>query len=274
MNQENLTFGPALARYRQALRLSQEGLGMRCGLSQRHISFLETGRAQPGRQALRKLVAGLGLRGSEAATLLAAAGLRAAPHPLRWNDGVMAPIRDSLARLVDKYEPWPSYVFAADGAVLLRNGGVDRLLDWLSPDRCLWSDTAANGAPNIFDLSLHPDGVSQWLVEPERTVPHILRRLRNAARHDAGARRTFERVSRYPAARADRITEDGGAEDPAAVVAECYRAQDRTFRFHATLAHFGAAEDRTAENITIETLIPADAETAAALESLSPVPAA
>lgn len=223
MEDRSTDFGLTLARYRRAARLSQEELGLRCDLSQRHISFLETGRSQPGNGALRKLVGGLGLSGSEAAALLAAAGLRAARRPLRWDDMAMAPIRASLDRMLIKHEPWPSYVFAADGTVLQRNAGIDDLLDWLSPGVCLWRLTGPDGRPNIFDLSLHPSGVVQWLSKPALTVPHILRRLRRAARDDAGARRTLARVCRYPAAASAGIGEDDAAGDPDAVVAETTR---------------------------------------------------
>lgn len=225
-----------------------------------------------GQRGFAQAVGGLGLSGSEAAALLAAAGLRVARRPLRWDDMAMAPIRASLDRMLIKHEPWPSYVFAADGTVLQRNAGIDDLLDWLSPGACLWRLTGPDGRLNIFDLSLHPSGVVQWLSKPALTVPHILRRLRRAARDDAGARRTLARVCRYPAAASAGIGEDDAAGDPDAVVAESYEARGLPLRFLATLSHFGAAEDLTAESVTIETLIPADAETAEALESIARSP--
>ena len=54
-------FGSVLSEWRALRHLSQLDLASLTGISQRHISFLESGRAQPSRDIIFKLVDGLDL---------------------------------------------------------------------------------------------------------------------------------------------------------------------------------------------------------------------
>ena len=60
-----MDFGVSLARLRRARSWSQERRASEAGLSQRHISFLETGRSKPGQAALAKLAQAMALKGWE-----------------------------------------------------------------------------------------------------------------------------------------------------------------------------------------------------------------
>lgn len=254
-----MAFGSILTARRRALNLSQQELALRCGLSQRHVSFLETGRARPGRMALAKIIDGLALAGPEAGELLGAAGLRPKSAPLDWDDAGFAPARAALERILAKHEPWPAFARLAGGDLLLANRGLENLLRWASPDRCLWQASRPGGRPNIYDLSLHPAGLPRFMAEPGRLAPHLLARLRRAARLDGAAMATLRRVRGHPAARAASSPLQDRA--PAAVLSERYIVRGERLAFVATIAGFGAAEDARADGIAIEMLVPADAAT-------------
>lgn len=251
-----------MAQQRRAARLSQAALADRAGLSQRHLSFLETGRARPGPRSLAGLIAGLGLGPAEADRMLAAAGL-AAPRPvLAWGDAALAPVQAIVDRLLARHEPAPAYVLDRSGSILAANSGLDRLLALVAGDH--WA--AIGGRRNLYDLTLHPAGLVQFMMEPERLVPAIVHRLRRAADRDAAAAATLARVRGYPAAR--RYTAMAAASDHG-VLAETYVVAGRRLSFLAVTASFGAADAAVTAGVEIESLFAADAETEALLAALA-----
>jgi transcriptional regulator with XRE-family HTH domain len=252
-------FGILLAELRRSRHLSQVALAELAGLSQRHISFLESGRARPGSRALSRLVDALALGQPEASRLLAAAGVRASRAPVAWNDPAMAEARGVIGRLLERHEPYPGVVCDRGGEVLLTGASFDGLLAAADPGSDLWSATCTSRPRNLYDLTLHPAGIVRLLLNPEAVVPHVVRRLRLAAAVHEGASCTLERVSAYPATRSFRGL--AGTEVSSAVVTEDYRLGAEVVRLISTLCCFGAPEDETAQDILIEMFFPADPAT-------------
>lgn len=77
-------FGRRLAAHRAQRRLSQLHLGLVAGVSARHISFLETGRASPSRDMVGRLAQALDLPAATRDALLASAGF--SPRHLRCGE--------------------------------------------------------------------------------------------------------------------------------------------------------------------------------------------
>lgn len=261
MNMVPAGFPAILAGQRRAARLSQAALADRAGLSQRHLSFLETGRSRPGPRSLAGLIAGLGLGAAEADRLLAAAGLAAARPVLAWGDAALAPVQAIVDRLLARHDPAPAYVLDRSGSILAANRGLDRLLELTDPE--IWA--AVGGLRNFYDLTLHPAGLVRFMVEPERLVPVVLHRLRRAADRDAAAAATLARVRRYPAAR--RYVGPLAASDHG-VLAETYVVAGQRVSFLAVTASFGAADAAATAGIEIECLFAADTATEQLLAGL------
>ena len=173
-----MEFGPTLARYRRSRSWSQEVLAHRAGVSQRHLSFLETGRSLPGQRSLRRLIEALALRGWEQRALLEAL----APTPLQ--DCAPAPDGASIAHLGERLSPWPAYAFQPDGTLLLANQALTKMLAWAAPGDDLWQTTAPPVGANVYDLALHPDGLVRWMDNPSEVVSKTIRRLRIEAASD------------------------------------------------------------------------------------------
>lgn len=252
-------FATILVRCRQAAGLSQAEMGARAGLSQRHISFLETRRARPGRRALDGLLEALCLDAPEAAALLAAAGLGPVPVGADWDSPAMAMVRTLCSRLIARHDPWPAYVLSRGGRLLAANQGLTRLLDRVGGAEALLARTAPPAGPNIFDLTLHPDGLAPFLLKPAESVPHILHRLRRAAALDPDAALTLQRVLRTPLGRQFGTFSD--ASLGGALVTEAYRVDGLDYRFVAVLTRFGSPSDALVAGLDIECLVPVDAAT-------------
>lgn len=253
-----MTFGAALARLRRDRGWSQEALALRAGLSQRHISFLETGRAQPGDRALRKLVAALALRGWEQRSLLAALA------PVARHDA--APVHDPalIAQLTERLSPWPAYAYQPDGTLVSANRAMQSLLRRAAPGEDLWQETAPPSGPNIYDLALHPRGLARFMVNPEQVVSETLRRLRIDAAVNPTLVSVTRRVEAYPASRAAAV----GSHMPPAVLVERYALRNNILSVISIISHLASPGEFELATLRIENFVPADTTSEAIMAEL------
>src|SRR5687767_4341298 len=119
--------GPLLRRWRSVRRLSQLELALQAGVSARHLSFLETGRAQPSREMVLLLAGVLGVPLREQNGLLQAAGYASFYRETPLDDPQMAGIRQALELLLRRQEPFGAVVLDRHWGVLLANEGYASL---------------------------------------------------------------------------------------------------------------------------------------------------
>lgn len=245
-----MAFGPALARLRRSRSWSQEELAHHAGVSQRHLSFLETGRSLPGQRSLRRLIEALALRGWEQRTLLET--LAPSPLPIR------APALDGAltAHLTERLSPWPAYAFRPDGTLLFANRAMTELFAWAAPGENLWQMTAPPGGANVYDLALHPKGLVRWMDNPEEVVPETIRRLRIEAASNPTIMPVVKRVEAYPAAMSAIPSE----ALPPSVLIERYRIGERMLYVIPVVSHLASPGEFELDRLRIEIFVPADAE--------------
>src|SRR3954449_1986525 len=149
--------GHLLRDWRQRRRLSQLDLSSEAGVSARHLSFVETGRATPSREMVLHLAESLEVPLRARNELLVAAGY--APHYGRrgLDEPDMAAVRTAIERVLAADEPFPAPVVARAGA-----GGrpAREPFPALVVDRA-WTMVAANRG-----VALLADGVDPRLLEP------------------------------------------------------------------------------------------------------------
>src|ERR1700759_868471 len=102
--------GLLLRQWRDIRGKTQLDLSFDAGVSQKHISFVESGRSIPSRQMLLDLAQALDVPLRERNELLVAAGYA----PLYPGDALDAPVMSSIARalkrMLPKHEPFPALV--------------------------------------------------------------------------------------------------------------------------------------------------------------------
>jgi len=245
-----MSFGSTLARLRRSRGWSQEALAHRAGVSQRHLSFLETGRSLPGQRSLRSLIAALALRGWEQRSLLEALAPSASPVP------AASPNPGMIAELIERLTPWPAYAFRPDGTLVCANCAMTDLLAWASPGEDLWQRTAPPGGPNIYDLALHPDGLLRWMENPREVVPEMIRRLRIEAAIDPMLAPVVQRLEALPSVRA--IGQATAAPPP--VLVERYRLGEHVLAVIAMVSHLASPGEIELGLLRIESFVPADIE--------------
>jgi transcriptional regulator with XRE-family HTH domain len=243
--------GPLLREWRVRRRLSQLDLSSRTGVSTRHLSCVETGRAKPSRELLLFLAEELDVPKRDTNELLLAAGFAPSFTQLQLDDDAMQSVREVMRLVLDGNDPNPTTVIDTRWDLLDANASAMWLAGRVSP-RLLVQPI------NIARLSLHPDGLAPSITNFDTFAGQLLRHMRHtlAASHDAALADLVEECEGYApgAVRTAAVGEE-------VVVPLHMRLDGVELKFLSTITTFGAARDVTLSELSIETLYPADATT-------------
>jgi transcriptional regulator with XRE-family HTH domain len=252
---ETQPFGDTLRGFRRAAGQSQLDAALSAGISQRHLSFLESGRSHPSRGVVLALATTLGLSLGQQNLLLLAAGY--APLYEERDPAELAMIERALDAFLDAHEPFP--------ALLLRDGVWIRR-GTRAPAR-LWS--AVRGAPvpevpqdNVFELMLRRGPGRDRLENWSEAAACLLRRYM-AERTQIRFREFAEAaaaLARNPEVK--RLLRDDPGAPPPPVLLLKYRFDDARLQLFIVIASLQAPLDSRLEDLRVELFIPADAETA------------
>ena len=255
--------GALIREWRERRRLSQLDLACDAGVSTRHLSFLETGRARPSREMLLHLAEELKvpLRGRNA--LLLAAGFAPAYAERGLDDPELVGVRRAIDLVLAGHEPFPALVVDRGWRMLAANRAVAPLLAGVAP-------ALLEPPVNVLRLSLHPDGLGPRIANFAQWRAHVLERLASQveATADAELRALAEELAAYPAPAnedAAAALDLGGVAVPLQL-----RMQDLgELSFFSTTTVFGTPLDITLSELALETFLPADAHTAETLRRLA-----
>lgn len=246
-------FGVLLRRWRRQRGASQLDLALDAGTSQRHLSFLETGRARPSRYMVVALAGALDVPLRDRNTLLAAAGFSPAFLARRDSDPDLAAVEAALNFILEKQEPFPAIVIDRAWRLRRANTAAERMLAFLAPDGL---PTATDGSIDLAAWIFDPDGLGQWLLNRDEVLPHMARRLGPSAPHWAaggGARGIGgEDDAPLPPVLTLDVSKDGIA-----------------VRLFSTITTLGEPQDIALHDIRIESFFPADDASRAVLEALA-----
>ncbi|WP_135467116.1 helix-turn-helix domain-containing protein [Crenalkalicoccus roseus] len=252
--------GELLREWRQRRRLSQLDLACEAGISQRHLSCLESGRARPSRGMLLRLAERLEVPLRERNLLLVAAGFAPAFAQRALGDAALRGAQEAVLRLLAAHEPWPALALDRHWSVVATNRAVPPLLAGCAPE-------LLRPPVNALRLSLHPGGLAPRIRNLGEWRAHLLERLRRQveATADAALIALLEELRRYPAPPAPAAAPP---ELPPAVPLRLATAEGTLALLSATTV-FGTPLDVTLAELMLETFLPADAATAAALHRLA-----
>ena len=146
-----MDFGTALKDWRTRRRLSQLDLALRAGTTQRHVSFMESGRSVPGRGMVLRVAESLELPLRERNGLLHAAGYAPTYPETRLDDPAIRPVLDGLRRLLDGHRPYPAIVVDRYGLLVAKNDAFSLLIEGVAPE-------LLEEPVDTLRLALHPAG--------------------------------------------------------------------------------------------------------------------
>ncbi len=257
----SLSLVKTLQRTRKVRRISQLELALRLGVSQRHVSFVENGRARPSRDLLVAWLQALDAPLALSNEALLAAGYAPAYSEKQLDDPWLADAALALDRLLDTHDPAPALVLDADWNVVRMNRGAMWLAVLLMP-----SAAAALGQVqlNMLDLLTHPGGLSHHVTNIEDVGPRFLGMLRN----DAAVRPSLlPRVAAYEAnlfSRIGKTTPPGPGEVPP-VLTTRFASPHGPLAFFSMFSTFGTPNDITLASLRVEHMFPADDATRSVL---------
>ncbi len=253
-----VSFGELLKHWRKVHRFSQMDLALNANVSPRHLSFVETGRAQPGQDLVLRLAEVLGVSLQHTNALLMAAGY--APRYSEWSldDDKTGMVRAALSRMLKQHEPYPALVTTRQYDLLMVNDGARRLIGWLTGH-----DDVLRHFGNSYRLLFAPDGLRPYLVHFEHLKRMMLKRL-----HEESIAYQDEALFRlYEACLAETVGGEGDAAQPRKaepqlpVMTLTVRKGAFEASFFSTVATFGTAIDVTTQELRIECFFPADTQT-------------
>ena len=253
--------GQLLREWRTRRRLSQLDLASAAGISARHLSFVETGRARPSREMVLHLAEWLDVPLRERNALLLAGGYAPAYPQHGLDEPELASVRVALRQVLAGHLPNPAVIIDRWWDLLDANAAIEALLDGCAPE-------LLTPPVNVLRLSLHPRGMAPRIANLGQWRAHLLTQLGHRARAlgDQRLRELHAELAGYP----------GGDEEPVSaagvVLPLRYRLGDRELSLFSISAAVDTATDVTVQELSIEAFYPADAATAEVLRGLASRP--
>jgi transcriptional regulator with XRE-family HTH domain len=252
--------GAHLRAWRQRRHRSQLDLALDAEISQRHLSFIESGRAMPSRDMVLRLAETLDVPLRERNALLLAAGFAPfyAERPL--DDPALAAARDVVEAILRAHVPNPALAVDRHWTLISANEAVAPLMAGVTDPALLQPPV------NVLRLGLHPDGMAPRIANLPEWRAHILDRLRRQA--EISADTVLVEMAKELAALGGPVwAVPGPVDHDIAVPLELDTPQGRLSLLSTTTV-FGTPTEVTLSELSIEAFYPADAATAERLRRL------
>ncbi len=246
--------GVMLKEWRAVRGLSQLALACDADISPRHLSFVETGRAQPSREMILTLAETLDVPLREQNALLVAAGFPAAYAESDYDGPDMREIRNLVDLMLDANDP-----FCA--------AAIDRHWNILSANKTYWAATGGapeqmRPMPNLLKRMFAPGGFRDLVTNWDDVAYPIVQRLHREAiaelsRNETTTRDLLEELMQtYDLPQQWKLIDIGAHQPP--LVPVTLKIGEKTIHLVTTITTLGTAQDVTLQEIRIETFLPAD----------------
>jgi len=247
------TTGELVRLWRRHRGLSQLRLALEAGVSSRHLSFVETGRAHPSRSLLLRLGQTLQMPLREQNTLLQSAGLAAVYGESALDESASGAARAVVRRLLQQFEPFSAAALDRHWNIVMHNAAFGRFRDEVVSGGHL-SGTVAR---NMLRLALHPDGMRRCIVNFDDVARELLRRCyrETMAARDGSLANLLAEVVDYPGIGESWRRLDGWDPTTPFLIIHV-RQGDVERRVLSTTTTLGTPFDATLQELRIETFFP------------------
>ena len=248
--------GRLLRHWRSLRGKSQNELSLDTEISQRHLSFIESGRSSPSRQALVTVAEALDIPLRERNQLFLAAGFAPMYVDDAWNAGEMAAVTRALARVLQQHEPFPAMVMDRYWNVLMTNDAAPRFFN-------AFVDLATRPTPrNMLHLMFDPAGMRPHLANWKSTSKSLMERVRREAVGQVLDERTHELIDEllaYPDVVESNTTP---ADEPSLpVIPLSFIKNGRALNYFSMVSTVGTPLTIAAQELRVECLFPMDEAT-------------
>lgn len=241
--------GELLRYWRQERGKSQLGLSLDTGISQRHLSFVESGRSTPSRDFLSIVSDALNIPLRERNVLLLASGYAPLYSEQNMDAEQMAIVTRAIDRMLEQHEPHPALVLDRHWNVIRTNQAAPRFFG-------SFINLEARSTPrNLLELMFDPAGMRPFVEEWEKVAAGLLQRVRREALGqvvDVGLAELLERLRKYP----DVV----GLKPPLApqspVLPITFRRGGERFSYFSLITTVGTPQCITAQELRVECMFP------------------
>ncbi|MEV0428309.1 helix-turn-helix transcriptional regulator [Micromonospora sp. NPDC050495] len=252
--------GELVRRWRERRRRSQLDVALAAGVSARHVSFIETGRANPSPDMIERLCDELDVPLRDRNRLHLSAGFAPvyAERPL----AELGVAREAVEAVLRGHEPHPAMAINVRWDLLTANQAMQAILGGLDPG-------LLQPPVNVLRAMLHPNGMARRVRNYAQWRTATLRRVRRQLDRTAaaGLDELLEELESYPAP--SNQDDDGSAPVNDLVMPVVLMTDHGDLSLHHALTVFGAPRDVTLDEIAIEAFFPADDDSAKLLRMLT-----
>ncbi|REG52325.1 Xre family transcriptional regulator [Paraburkholderia sp. BL6669N2] len=258
--------GVLLRHWRDVRGISQLDLSFNAGISQRHISFIESGRSVPSRQMLMDIAQALDIPLRERNTLLLAAGYAPMYADAAWNAQEMHSVTNALGRMLRQHEPFPALVMDRYWNVLMTNEAAPRFFN------CFIDMAARKGPRNMLHLVFDPEGMRPFVADWQTVADSLIQRVyRESVGRviDDRTRELLDALRAYPDV--EKNMQPGHPESAAETASAAampvipigFVKNGHVMKYFSVVATVGTPQTIAAQELRLECMFPADDETEA-----------
>ena len=258
MNETTIAPGTIIREWRQKRRMSQLDLALEAEISQRHLSFLESGRSKPSREMALAISERLEMPLRQRNRLLLAAGFAPSFAERALDSEPLRPAMDAVQAVLSANMPNPAIAVDRHWNLVLGNDAVQSFLGLVQDQRLLEAPV------NVLRLSLHPGGLAPYILNLGEWREHLLERLSrlNDQYADAELHALEEELRAYPGDTRRAVRPHGLSEIAVPLKLGIGGAE---LSFISTITVFGTPLDVTLSELAIESFFPTDDTTRAFL---------
>ena len=241
--------GALLRSWRQERGKSQLDLSLDTGISQRHLSFVESGRSVPSRDFLATVSDALNIPLRERNVLLLASGYAPLYNEQSMDAEQMAIVTQAIDRMLEQHEPHPALVLDRYWNVIRTNQAAPQFFS-------SFIDLQARSKPrNLLDLMFDPAGMRPFIEEWETVAGGLLQRVRREAVGqvvDVGVAKLLERLREYPGVA--QLKPPLTPQSP--VLPIVFRRGSERFSYFSLITTVGTPQCITAQELRVECMFP------------------
>ncbi|MEO8153897.1 MAG: helix-turn-helix transcriptional regulator [Rhizobacter sp.] len=253
--------GVLLRHWRSVRGKSQFDVSLDSGVSQRHISFIESGRSVPGRQTLMDVVEALDVPLRERNTVLQAAGYAPIFSEGAWDAAEMQSVGKALDRMLRQHDPYPAMVMDRYWNVLRTNTSAPKFFN------CFIVMAARATPRNMLQLMFDPAGMRPFIANWEAVATGLLQRVHRESVGrvlDQQSKRLFEELLAYPDVKIEWTTQGAVSASPALPVIPIDFIKDGVLlSYFSMLTTVGTPQTVALQELRIECMFPMNEATEA-----------
>lgn len=261
-------FANILKQARNTKRWSQLELALRLSVSQRHISFVESGRAKPSRELLLAWLQELQVPLMVQNCALLQAGFAPEWSQASLDSPDLALVNAALIQLIQAHDPMPAFCIDAAWNIVHINRGALNLVSCLLP----WtkSSLTTGQAFNLLDLLAHPEGLAKQILNLEEVGPAFLFQLRQEANLNPAISEKVQALeARIIVLIGAKALEQAMPISAAPVLTTYYASPLGELAFFSMFSTFGSPQNISLASLRVEHLFAANQATQALMKQLN-----